>query len=191
MIEGMDVVLESPAEKLAMDNVIRSVDRSKITFLSNIKTVDEEKTVATVGGVSFGDTISQLSYDTKKSAWAGHIGSDVSTVEVKQPELDVDSSPTSPGLKKIEKEKEPNDIPMPLAGPNDKDDGMGGSGIQTINEEWTRHGSAEAETSLFAIAAKYGLQSLANTFSPTKGKGKVSGGGKSGVNEGSSGTQQP
>ena len=111
---------------------------------------------------------------------------------MKQPELDVDSSPTSPGLKKIEKEKEPNDIPMPLAGPNDNCDGMGGSGTQTINGGWTLHGSAEAESSLFARAANHGLQSIANTFSsPTKGEGNVSGGGKSGVNEGSSGTQQP
>ena len=80
MIEGMDVVLESPEEKLAMDNAIHSVDESKITFLSNVKMVDEEKTVATAGGVSFGDTVSLKSYDTTKSAWAGHISSDESTM---------------------------------------------------------------------------------------------------------------
>ena len=103
----------------------------------------------------------------------------------------MDSVPKKSGTKKIGKEKEPNDIPMTLAGPNVKDDGMGGSGTQTINEEWTRHRSVEAENSLFKTAVKYGLQSLVSTFSPSKGRGKVSGGGKSGVDDGSSGTQQP
>ena len=115
-----------------------------------------------------------------------------STVGMKQPESEEDSPMANSGTQTTEKEREPNDPPMPLAGPNGKDDGMGGSGTQTINGGWTRHGSVEAESSLFARAANYGLQSIANTFSsPTKGKGNVSGGGKSCFNEGSSGTQQP
>ena len=168
------------------------MDESKITFLSGLKTADEDKTVATGGGVSFGGTNSLKSYDSTKSAWEGHVGSDDSTVDMKQSELEEDSPMENSGTQTTEKEKEPNDLPMPLAGPNGKDDDMGGSGTQTINDGWTRHGSVEAESSLFARAANYGLQSIANTFSsPTKGKGNVSGGGKSGVNEGSSGTQQP
>jgi hypothetical protein len=96
MIEGMEVV-ESAEEKLALDNAVLSVDESKITFLSGLKTADEDKTVATGGGVSFGGTNSLKSYDSTKSAWEGHVGSDDSTVGMKQPESEEDSPMANSG----------------------------------------------------------------------------------------------
>lgn len=202
MIDGMDV-LETPEEKEAMDKAVQSIDESKMTFLSNANTAEEEKTVATTGGVSFGDTVSQLSYDSEKSARDGHISGEESTMEMQgfEPEHEEQekSEETQTGNPSEDNKAEGTENPESKGQSNQnavknvKTDGGGGSGTQTISDEgtWTRHGTAAAEKSLFETAVKFGLKSLASLSPTTKSGVSNKGVNESGAGGTPSGTEQP
>ena len=182
MIEGMDVLKETPEQKEAMDSAIRSIDETKMTFLSNVNTAEEEKTVATIGGVSFGDTVSRLSYDSQKSAWAGHNSGEEDTEEMKQ---DIDPTPVltetpeamkSGKAKEIEPgEPEVEDTTMSMpSGTNGVADSTGGNGTRAVvgEQPWIRLGTEADERSVFQSAIRFGLSSVTSTFSsPNKGYG--------------------
>ena len=167
MIEGMDALKETPEEKRAMDNAINSIDESKMTFLSNANTAEEERTVATEGGVSFG-TASYMSKEGDESTVVmqsanmdelGYIPPGVSNTEDSNMAIEEDTgADTGPP---------PSDTEMK----NGTEDGLGGSGTQAVSEgEWKLHGTVEDERSLFSTAITYGLASLSNRFStPDKG----------------------
>ena len=195
MIEGMDAMKETPEEKMAMDNAVRSIDESKMTFLSNVNTADEEKTVATSGGVSFGDTVSRLSYDGEMSASEGHASGEESTVVMDTGDNDVPLTHLEPPPPPtaIQKPAVPDVNMTDASGKNGKVDGTGGSGTRSISDEetWTRHGTAEDERSLFQSAVKYGLKSLVNTFAPVKNEGEARGEDGLGASKRSPGVSHP
>ena len=163
----MDALKETPEEKRAMDNAINSIDESKMTFLSNANTAEEERTVATEGGVSFG-TASYMSKEGDESTVVmqsanmdelGYIPPGVSNTEDSNMAIEEDTgADTGPP---------PADTEMK----NGTEDGLGGSGTQAVSEgEWKLHGTVEDERSLFSTAITYGLASLSNRFStPDKG----------------------
>ena len=183
MIEGMDVLKETPEQKEAMDSAIRSIDETKMTFLSNVNTAEEEKTVATSGsGVSFGDTASRLSYDSQKSAWAGHNSGEEDTVEVKQSTENTHGRTDTSEAMKIDKadeiepgEPEVEDTTMSMpSGTNGAADSTGGSGTRAVvgEQPWIRQGTEADERSMFQWATTFGLKALNSTFSsPNKGYG--------------------
>ncbi len=62
LIEGMDNLVKSKEEKEKWDNAIHSVDESRMTFLSNANTANEERMQGTLaaGSVAFSETTSKL-----------------------------------------------------------------------------------------------------------------------------------
>ena len=87
LIEGMENMVESPSVKKAWDDAIRSVDDSKMTFLSGLNTANEERTTGTLaaGSVGFSETASCLSYNSRLSSKDSNAGGSVTTVALDSP----------------------------------------------------------------------------------------------------------
>lgn len=207
MIEGMEALKETPEEKEAMDNAVRSIDESRMTFLSNANTAEEIKTVTSEGGVSFG-TVSHLSQDGEERTVA------MQSATPHMPGYIPPKDPAPPIVKAIEKvvkkksgttesdmeietdipitQESTDEVMEDTAVNNDTADSLGGSGTQAVDgeETWTRHGTEEDERSLFQSAVQYGLSSLAKSLSPALGGVNTNRTGN-GAGGNSLGTQQP
>lgn len=164
---------ESPEEKKKKwDGIARSVDKSKLTFLSNANTSNEEKAVAKNGNVAFSDMASQLSYDLALSANLGNQNGSESTVVMESAfmppqknnsyrmEIEDDNTVT-PSPQKPQTLDHREDTHMEDAGKNDMADGVGGSHPHSVAvepEKWVWHRLKKEESELEASLFQWSMR---------------------------------